>query len=1068
MEVVMAKSGNGSSQGNGKKPTSTNIINGGDGDDILFGTVGADTINAGKGDDIIYADAGSDTVMAGAGNDVIIHSINDNLGSKDYYDGGSGKDTLQLIVTQEQYDIIQKALSDFSAWDKTQVFDFSKYSKDIDLKIVNIEHITFEILEPTIQFQNSQSTTSDKDDTLIGTDFNDMLVGGPGNDHLFGNDGDDRLVGGDGNDHLIGGNGNDVIIGGAGDDCINAGAGNDVVNGGAGADTVIHFVDENQGFHDYYQDSGTSVQNDGQDKLILVFNDSDYEKIATLIYTMETDFAAAKKNGVVFDFNQYNSELSALLGYPKALNIGTKGFELLEVINATEAQNRADQGEECYGTPHQNHAPVAVPDNFVISEDDAFGQTIVLGNKLANDTDADGDSLTVVSVQNVSLDTSGAGSEFAGMTATLTHGDFVGGNPTITLEMDGKTAVITVAADGTETLSDPDHLFDALNSGESLVINASYTNSDGSLTSSALQSITINGVNETLIATPDNDILVMESALDLFKDGADLAPGTRTGTNPSSTGETDSTDNSLVSSISGGSGVNTFTLVGGVEGLGFTTMVGTYGTIKLFADGIYVYTLTSPVTGAQADNGANIEVKESFIYQVADDAGQTATSIISVSIVDDVPVANVTDGIAQNSSNTVIHGTLVDMGADTDGAHIVLSVGAMPDGLSSGGVELTYALSLDGSTITASAGSDVVFTLTGNADGSYIFHQVAPLDLSILTTDLQSSVGAGGPQPAYYFYTNGQFGSVEDAADWAVKITGSGLVNPSTQGMGVGNNLFESKQAETLRFEFDDEHASSVGGSQPNLTYIAKIGVVGLDGGETLTYTAYYVDGTNSGPQQVTSTDLVSGTFMVKAPDGGYLDYIDLAAGPTDTSVRINSFTAFTQDDAQPKILNFGYTAIDGDGDSISGTFQITTTNLSTLTGTPSNDAIGGGLGDNVIIGSAGNDLLTGGMGNDTFVFSLIDNSGNMQMQGNDTVTDLVLGDKLQFHNVLDIVGGGNGPDIADLNAQTVFSDVGAGNGDLLIQFTGGGSITLSGLGSQAIHDFTDLNNHLPGVVVVS
>ena len=50
----MAKSGNGSSQGNGKKTTLTNIINGGDGDDILFGTVGADTINAGKGDDIIY------------------------------------------------------------------------------------------------------------------------------------------------------------------------------------------------------------------------------------------------------------------------------------------------------------------------------------------------------------------------------------------------------------------------------------------------------------------------------------------------------------------------------------------------------------------------------------------------------------------------------------------------------------------------------------------------------------------------------------------------------------------------------------------------------------------------------------------------------------------------------------------------------------------------------------------------------------------------------------------------------------------------------------------------------
>ena len=45
---------------------------------------------------LFMADAGSDTVMAGAGNDVIIHSINDNLGSKDYYDGGVNNDTLQL------------------------------------------------------------------------------------------------------------------------------------------------------------------------------------------------------------------------------------------------------------------------------------------------------------------------------------------------------------------------------------------------------------------------------------------------------------------------------------------------------------------------------------------------------------------------------------------------------------------------------------------------------------------------------------------------------------------------------------------------------------------------------------------------------------------------------------------------------------------------------------------------------------------------------------------------------------------------------------------------------------
>jgi VCBS repeat-containing protein len=1552
-------------------PNPLNYITGTESNNILNGTSQNDYINAGGGDDIINAGRGNDTVLAGTGNDVVIHNFNDNMGSKDYYDGGTGNDTLQLVVTQSQYNMLQAALLDFNSSNKSQEFDFSKYNKDFNLKIVNIEHITFEILEPTVQFQNTQISTATaschtpcKDTTITGTNHNDMLVGGPGRNTIYGLDGDDKLVGGPCDDTLIGGKGNDTIIGGAGDDCINAGAGNDVVNGSAGADTVVHFVDENQGFHDYYQDSGTSVQNCGQDTLILVFSNSDYAKITALIHTMEADFAAAKKNGVVFDFSQYNTALTNL-GVSKTLMIDTKGFEKLEVINATEAQHRADCGDPCFGTPQLNHAPTVGADSFTTHEDDPFNgtnHTITLGNKLSNDTDADGDTLHLVSLQNVHLDTTYAGSPFNTMTITLVDGSFTDGNgTTVLLTMGGQTATINIDLLGNETLSDPNHLFNALSTNESIVISADYTITDGHVNSTGPQTITITGVNdapvavndaystnedtpltitpagilindtdvdgdtlssilnvgpahgtlilaadgsflytpdanfngtdtftyhandgsadsniatvcitvnsvndapvavndsystnedtpltitpagvlindtdvdgdtlssilnvgpahgtlslapdgsflytpdanfngtdtftyhandgsadsniatvcitvnsvndapvahndtystnedtpltitpagilindtdvdgdtlssilnvgpahgtlslapdgsflytpdanfngtdtftyhandgsadsniatvcitvnsvndapvavndsystnedtpltitpagvlindtdvdgdtlssilnvgpahgtlslapdgsflytpdanfngtdtftyhandgsadsniatvcitvnsvndapvahndtystnedtpltitpagilindtdvdgdtlssilnvgpahgtlslaangsfvytpnadyngtdtftyhandgtansniatvtitinpvdEQLIATPDNDILVNEAALDLFQGGADLAAGTRTGTNPTSTAETDNTGNSLASSVSGGSGVVAFTLVGGTVGAGFTTLAGTNGTLKLFSDGTYLYTLTSPVSGPIADNGANTEVREHFTYQVNDADGQTTTSTISVSIVDDVAVSNVTNGIAQNSTNTILNGTLANMGADSTGAHVVLTVGSMPTGLSSGGVALTYSVSADGSDITAKAGvsGPVVFDMIGNADGTYVFHQVAALDLTILTSDLQSSVGAGGPQAAYYFYTNGQFGSLENASDWAVKITGSDLVNPSTQGMGVSNNLFQKTNnlAETLKFEFDDEHASTIGGTTPNLTYIAKFGVTGLDVGETLTYTAYYVDGTNSGLHTVTSAELVSGTFTVAAPTNGFLDYIDLAAGPTDTSVRINSFTSFIQDDTQTKVLNFGYKAIDGDGDSTSGTVSITEGNSSTLTGTASNDAMGGGFGNNVILGSAGNDILTGGLGNDVitggtgtdnFVFSLMNNAGHMQMQGSDTITDLALGDKLTFHGVLDVVGGGDGSNIADLNAQSVFSDTGTGNANLLVTFSGGGSITLNGLGNHSIHNFSDLTTYLPEVVVVS
>jgi hypothetical protein len=225
-----------------------------------------------------------------------------------------------------------------------------------------------------------------------------------------------------------------------------------------------------------------------------------------------------------------------------------------------------------------------------------------------------------------------------------------------------------------------------------------------------------------------------------------------------------------------------------------------------------------------------------------------------------------------------------------------------------------------------SAGATTVFTFTGLTDGSYEYQQSAPLDLEVLPTNLQSSAGAGGPQPAYYLYADGAFGSVENYGDWLVKITANGFVNPSTIGMGVDNNLFSEGSGlhETLHFEMDDEHASTVGGSKANLVYVVKIGVSGLDAGETLNYVAYYIDGTNSGSTTVQPTDLLSGSVLVRAPGGDYIDRIDLAAGPTVTTVRLTSFAAYVADSDQSELLDFDVTATDGDGDAVAGSLQIT------------------------------------------------------------------------------------------------------------------------------------------------
>ncbi|KPN92160.1 retention module-containing protein [Pseudomonas nunensis] len=145
--------------------------------------------------------------------------------------------------------------------------------------------------------------------------------------------------------------------------------------------------------------------------------------------------------------------------------------------------------------------------------------------------------------------------------------------------------------------------------------------------------ITINVTDSALKAVVDQDVTVFEKALDLSKDGLDLAPGTVTGSDPTSTGET--ATGTLVGSVTGGTGTFTYSLVG--------SATGTYGQILINPDGSYTYTLTSaPKTSPGANDGPNT-LSESFTYKATDALGNSTTSTIVVNIVDDVPKAVASD-----------------------------------------------------------------------------------------------------------------------------------------------------------------------------------------------------------------------------------------------------------------------------------------------------------------------------------------------------------------------------------------------------------------------------------------
>ncbi|MCD6527222.1 MAG: cadherin-like domain-containing protein, partial [Desulfuromonas sp.] len=198
------------------------------------------------------------------------------------------------------------------------------------------------------------------------------------------------------------------------------------------------------------------------------------------------------------------------------------------------------------------------------------------------------------------------------------------------------------------------------------------------------------------VATDDDSVLVNEAALDEIQDGYDLAPGTVTGSLPGSTAETDATQ-TLADNVTDGASPLTYSLVG--------SPTGTYGTIQINMDGSYTYTLTSPVDGPTADDGANtIDNAEAFTYQVTDAAGQSTTATIYIDIVDDVPTA-VIDGPATPAEDTPV--TIFVDGNDVEGADGVDWTDSASVYVSSAAAKGTVDYNNDGSfTYTPNAGAE--------------------------------------------------------------------------------------------------------------------------------------------------------------------------------------------------------------------------------------------------------------------------------------------------------------------------------------------------------------------------
>jgi VCBS repeat-containing protein len=343
---------------------------------------------------------------------------------------------------------------------------------------------------------------------LNGTNKADTINGTAQNDSIFGDNGNDRIDGGAGDDFIDGGNGNDILSGGAG---------NDVIDGGNGQDTLLLAGNRSdyrimEGFR------GTVVVRDlragspdGSDRIINVeriqFADGTF-KLGDLIQANVAP--VAQNDSLTLSETAGKTEITSILlandkdadgdalvvssvqavsAKGAAVSIGPDGKVSYDAGNIFADLDNGETATDSFtytvtdGNGHvstatatvtitgvtQNQAPVAVDDQMSLAEDS--GATDVTSSLLANDSDPDGDSFTITSVQAVSA----------------------------------QGAIVTLGPDG-KVSYDAGKIFVDLDAGETATDSFTYTITDSKgLTSTATASVTITGVTQNSAPIAVND-----------------------------------------------------------------------------------------------------------------------------------------------------------------------------------------------------------------------------------------------------------------------------------------------------------------------------------------------------------------------------------------------------------------------------------------------------------------------------------------------------------------------------------------------------------------------------------
>jgi VCBS repeat-containing protein len=521
-------------------------------------------------------------------------------------------------------------------------------------------------------------------------------------------------------------------------------------------------------------------------------------------------------------------------------------------------------------TPHANDGPNTLSESFTYQATDPLGNSVtstIVINIVDDVPTAHADAVSVAEGGTVSGNV--LGNDVLGADGPAVGGAVVGvraGSDTSTsaigglnTQINGTYGYLALDANGNAVYHSNPNSVSA--PGATDVFTYTVRDADGD---ESTTTITVDVSNCSLVVAPDTDVTVQEKALDLTRDGQDLAAGTVTGSDPGNTGETAS--GTLVGSITGGTGAITYALVG--------NPTGTYGQILLNPDGSYTYTLTSaPATTPHANDGPNT-LSESFTYQATDSLGNSVTSTIVINIVDDVPTAYC-DSVSVAEGGTVSGNVLDNDVLGADGP----ALGGAVVGVRAGSDTSTSAIGGLNSQINGTYGY-----LTLDANGNAVYHSNP------------NSVGEPGATDVFTYTVRDADGD-ESTTTLTIDVHNSCLVTVSDTDVTVYEKALDLTQ------DGQDLAAGTVTGSEPGHT------------GETGSGTLVGAVTGASGAITYTLVGSATGTYgqILLNPDGSYTYTL--------TSAPKTSPTA--NDGANTLNESFTYTATDSVGNSTTGTLVV-------------------------------------------------------------------------------------------------------------------------------------------------